>query len=142
MLIRKRASALERVLSLSLLMMGRGAWAQNPSLAPEFMQLRDPFKMPSLVSGEAETRTELELIPIESFKMIGVTTGPDRAKAMLQAQDGRTFFVTEKTKIGVNEGVIERITAKSVQIKEKKVNAMGQEEEFSFEIKFPSPGRM
>jgi Tfp pilus assembly protein PilP len=112
--------------------------AQFDAALNDFMKLRDPFKMPAKVAPQGTPKSELELIPIESFKVIGVTTGPDRAKAMLQAQDGRTFFVTEKTKIGLSGGVIEKISSRSVQVKEKKMNAVGQEEESAYEIKFPT----
>lgn len=115
---------------------------QGTSTAAEAMlRLRDPFKRPDLEMVKVVPKTELESYAADSFKMIGVLTGPKRLKAMLLAPDGKTYFVTERTKIGTRNGFVRRITPEAVSVREKVVNVLGQEENLDLEIKLPLEGK-
>ena len=78
---------------------------------------RDPFKRPPIKVGTEGPKSELQAFPVEKFKLMGVMTA-DRGhiKAMLQAPNGKTYFVQEKMLIGIRNGFIERITDNSVII--------------------------
>ncbi len=139
---------MRRLLLLSVLISGFSAFAADPAQpqsAPppsnsgnpkdiripsrdEMLRIRDPFKKPQMIADASVPRTELEMIPVENFKMVGVITGPDRVRAMLVDPTGKTHFVNERMKIGLRKGVIRKITADSILIQEKIVNVMGQEE--------------
>jgi Tfp pilus assembly protein PilP len=110
-----------------------GARAEGTNFEEEMMKLRDPFKMPELAHGD--TVSELETIPLEKFKMVGVVTGPKHVKAMLIGPDGKIFYVGEKTHIGVRKGTIKKISSRAVFVEEKIVNILGQEEVMVTEIK-------
>ena len=56
---------------------------------------------------------------------------------MLLDPDGKSHLVTERECIGVRDGVITKITAKRVVIREKTINVLGQEEVVVTEIKLP-----
>lgn len=99
-------------------------------------QLRDPFKKPILQYKKKVMKTPLEKFASESFKLVGVMTGPERLRAMLMAPDGKSYFVAEKTRIGVNNGVILRITPDKVMVREKVKNELGAKENVDIEIRF------
>jgi Tfp pilus assembly protein PilP len=103
----------------------------------EMLQLRDPFKSPSLQMLDGVPKTELETIPIDQFKLLAVITGPERMRAMLSNQAGKNFFVGLGTKIGVRKGVVRKISRASVKVRERVVNILGQEEDIETEIRLP-----
>lgn len=105
-----------------------GGEAIQPNIAPERLNMRDPFKMPEIPIEKLSPRTELERLPLESYKLIGILTGPERMKAMLQTSEGRTYFAMERMKIGLNGGVILKITSDGIIVREKMINILGQEE--------------
>jgi Tfp pilus assembly protein PilP len=113
----------------------------NPSRSPasgleeELLNLRDPFRVPDLIFKKEIARTELESYPVESFKLVGVLTGPDRMRAMILTPNAKTFFVSERTKIGVRGGIIRKIDTDSIRVREKIVNTLGQEENIDTEIR-------
>ncbi|MGK5087778.1 pilus assembly protein PilP [Bdellovibrionota bacterium FG-2] len=119
----------------------------NPS--SELLKLRDPFKRPSALgaggaggAGEGLKPTSaLETLSIDQIKVVGIMTGPGAHRAMIQAADGRTFFVAENSKVGMRKGVVKKITADSVRIREKILNALGQEESVDTEIRLPAESR-
>jgi Tfp pilus assembly protein PilP len=105
------------------------------SPATELLNLRDPFRSPPEVEVAGDTRSELEQSPVDQFKMLGVATGPKKIKAMIQDSKGKTHFVSENTKIGQRKGIVRKITAQSVIVKERIINVLGQEEDVDYEIK-------
>ena len=107
--------------------------APAPSAAVDYKKFRDPFKEPA-TSEVQELRSDLERFPANDFKAVAVITGPLRMRAMLLAPDGKTHYVSEKMKIGMREGVIVKITTKSLVIREKVVNPLGEVELFDTEI--------
>ncbi len=105
------------------------------SPATELLKLRDPFKSPAEVLMAGDTRTELELFPIDQFKLVGVATGPKKIKAMIVDPKGKTHFVAENTKVGQRKGIVRKITPQVVYVRERIINVLGQEEDVDFEIR-------
>ena len=107
----------------------------SSALIPEDrINLRDPFRMSDISLEQLRSRSPLELQPLDSFKMIGVLTGPDQIKAMLRGMNGRAYIVTEKMKIGFNGGFIRKITPDGILVREKTTNVLGQVENMDVEI--------
>lgn len=125
--------------------------ANEPNAAPamgtpdaagmDLANLRDPFRRPVLVDAQARPLSELEYYPTEQYRMVGVVTGPEHLRAMIVAPNGKTHFVAEKTKIGVRKGVITRITAHSLVIRERVLNTLGKEEIVNTELRLPDQSR-
>lgn len=101
--------------------------------AVDYKRFRDPFKEPAYIESK-NTRSELERYAVTEFKVTGIVTGPLRMRAMLLAPDGKTHYVSEKMKLGMRDGVITRITTKTVVVREKVVNPLGEVELFDTEI--------
>lgn len=93
------------------------------------LNIRDPFRKISLSATAKVPRTPLEQFPSDSFKMVGVLTGPERMRAMVQDPDGKTHVVSEKMKIGLRDGVIHRIAGDRIVIREKLTSVLGQIED-------------
>lgn len=99
----------------------------------DYKKFRDPFKEPAYSEAQ-EFRTDLERFAVTDFKVTGVITGPIRMRAMLLSPDGKTHYVSEKMKVGLRDGIVVKITTKSVVIREKVVNPLGEIELFDTEI--------
>lgn len=112
---------------------------QAPSA--EILKTRDPFKRPVIQNIIALPRTDLEMFPIDQFRMLGVVTGPEHLRALLLAPNGKTYFVAERMRIGVRKGVIRRITPESIKVRERIINVLGQEEDVDSELRLPSENR-
>lgn len=118
---------------------------QTPERTPErtveeILKRRDPFAKPDLMARRRKNgalMSELEQIPVQDFKMVGVVTGPNRLKAMILAPNGKTYFVSEHDRIGVNKGVIKKITPDAIIVREKILNLLGKEEDILTEIALP-----
>ena len=110
-----------------------------PQIPESILKERDPFKRPPIRAGSEGPRSDLQTFPVEKFKLMGVMSGDHgHMKAMLQAPNGRTYFVQEKMLIGIRSGFIQKITDTAVIVREKIVNALGQEEAVNSEILLPS----
>jgi type IV pilus assembly protein PilP len=111
--------------------------ASAPRMAPgsavDYKKFRDPFKEPAF-SESVIIKSDLERFPVTDFKVTGVITGPIRMRAMLLAPDGKTHYVSENMKVGTRDGVIVKITTKTVVVREKVVNPLGEVEMFDTEI--------
>jgi Tfp pilus assembly protein PilP len=114
---------------------------EGPMIADELFKIRDPFKMPELEKIELTPKTDLERFPVEAFKLMGVLTGPEKLRAMVQAPDGKTYFVAEASRIGIKGGIVKKITPTSIKIREKFVNMIGREEDIESEIRMLPEGR-
>ncbi len=109
---------------------------EEPQIAEEMLKLRDPFRAPEILSLKAQLpKTDLERYPLDEYKLLGVITGPNRLRALLLCPNGKTYFVGEKTKIGMHRGIIRRITPDRIDVREKITNALGQEENLDGEIR-------
>jgi hypothetical protein len=107
----------------------------------EVTRVRDPFKKPTLRAVESKPRSELELYPVEKFKLVAVITGPKKLRAMLQGPDGKSYFVAEGMAIGFRKGVIRKITHDAVLVREQVLNVLGQEENVDSDLKLPEEGK-
>ena len=110
---------------------------------PEMLtKLRDPFQKPALKELGDGPKSELERYPVEQYELLGVVTGPLKMRAMVRSPDSKTHVVSERMKMGVHSGIVRKITAGSVVVREKTLNIFGQEEEVDTEIKLvnKSPG--
>ncbi len=117
-----------------------------PPVAPiisanALLKLRDPFKRPQIQNTLLGAKSELETIPVEQFKMLGVLTGPEKVRAMIAGPSGKTYFVSENMKVGVHRGWIKRITPQSVVVREKIVNLLGKEEEVDSVVSLPEESK-
>lgn len=99
------------------------------------LKLRDPFKRPIFGVEVEGPRSELERYATGELKLVGIMTGPTRMRAMVQAPDGRTYFLAERMRVGTRKGVVRKITSESVLINEKIVNVLGEEESVQVELK-------
>jgi type IV pilus assembly protein PilP len=107
--------------------------------AVDYKKFRDPFKEPA-ISETLIVKSDLERFPVTDFKVTGVITGPIRMRAMLLAPDGKTHYVAENMKVGMRDGVIVKITTKTVVVREKVVNPLGEVEMFDTEIGIDQAG--
>ncbi len=107
----------------------------GPLIPDDFAKLRDPFRAPESQIISLESKSELESYGIEDYKMNAAITGPSRIRAMISAPDGKTFFVSEKMKIGLRNGIIKKILPEKIIVKEKIINAIGQQEFIDSEIR-------
>ncbi len=104
--------------------------------------IRDPFQAPDFKLEENDgPRTPLELVAADKFKLVGVITGPDRFRAMVQDPSGQTHLVSEKMKIGIRKGVVKKITSRGIWVREKVVNVLGQEESVDTVLKLEDPAK-
>ena len=145
------------LLWMMLLLMGTTAWAGDdktsevplPIPTPEVSgipevpdiidaKLRDPFQMPEIKLDKLLQKGELEAHLVTDFKLIGVLTGMERLRALVQAPSGKTYVVGERMKLGIQGGVIRRITHDTVYVREKFMNVVGQEETTEIELRLPS----
>jgi Tfp pilus assembly protein PilP len=106
----------------------------------ELLNLRDPFKRPDLEIQGGTPKSPLEMISIDQVKLTGVITGPHRFKAMLQVGD-KTYFVSEKAKVGSRKGYVAKITQNSIRVRERIVNLLGKEEDVETELKLASDAK-
>lgn len=113
--------------------------AQVTEQAPDFTQIRDPFKQPPSIALQVAPKTPLENFPVDTLKMIAVMSGPRRKKALIAAPDGKNYIVMEKMKVGVRGGAISRITPDAILIREKIVNIVGEEEDLDTVLKIMAP---
>ncbi len=96
--------------------------------------VRDPFKKPQNETPESEHKHDLEKYAADQFKMTGVILGTGRLRAMLKGPNGKTYFVTVGTRIGVRSGVVSKITSDAVFVKERVINILGSQEDVTVVI--------
>ncbi len=116
-----------------ILLLSISAWSDS-KIPESFLRIRDPFKRPNLQAELGSPKSELELFATEQFKMVGAISGPDKKRAMLLGPDGKNYLVSENTKIGTRKGVILKITASAVQVREKVINILGEEEPVNIDL--------
>lgn len=108
------------------------------------LTLRDPFRRLILDNNGtrgSEGLPELERFDVEKFKLVGVITGPKKSKALVTGPSGKLHIVSEDTKIGTREGVIRKIAPGMIEIQERVVNLLGQEEQIETVLQFKEEGK-
>ena len=110
----------------------------EPMSMEETLTLRDPFRRPNKFSENSTDAAipELERYSLEQFKIIGIITGPKKAKALLSTPTNKMFIVQESDKLGNRSGIVKKIKDRSVLVREKLVNLIGQEENIETELKY------
>ena len=73
--------------------------------------------------------------------MLGAMTGGKHLTAMVQAPNGKTYFVQEKMPIGDRKGIIRKITDTEIFVRERVVNVLGIEETVNSTIELPSDSK-
>lgn len=118
--------------------------AEPPISLEASMSLRDPFRRPVLRAGDGKDEggkvPELERYSVDEFKLVGVITGTRKNKAMLVTPDGKMHIVSESARIGLRHGVIKKIVPGKVDIEEKSVNILGEEEKSETTIELSEKG--
>jgi len=99
-----------------------------PPEGDEIYQRRDPFRKPDIALEKVQPKGELEMMPLESFTLVGITKGLERVVAMVRDQNGKTWFLEEGVRIGTRGGVIQKISGTQIEIKEVTQNVLGQDE--------------
>ncbi len=123
-----------RIAALSLMLTGTAAAAADPVKAPpkepdtvtvEMLKLRDPFKRNVPPTAPQAPKPPLESFPAYNFKYIGFISGPLHRRAVLQPPDGVTIIVSERMKIGTQNGVITQINKDAIVVHEQIPNQLG-----------------
>ena len=114
-------------------------YAYNPS------GRRDPFA--PIMEKEDRTARANERPPLErynllDFKLAGVIWGGFGYNAMLEGPDGKGYFAHVGTVIGLNRGVVKKITQTKMIVEEKFKNFSGEIErkEFVLELRKKQEG--
>jgi hypothetical protein len=120
-----------------IFMMGTLWAAETPqkNYLSEMLRMRDPFRRSEGTSAMKVIKTELEKFSVSEFKMVGISTGPTKTRALVSAPDGKNYFVAEGMKIGLRGGFVRKITSDQIQVREKIVNIIGEEENVDSEIR-------
>lgn len=103
---------------------------KEPSRAPEEGYTynprgrRDPFKSLLIVEREKAARLGEVLPPLQKidsadFKLTGIIWDQAEYTAMVETPDGKGFVVKEGMIVGLNKGVVKKITPRAVTIEEK-----------------------
>ena len=85
----------------------------------------DPFKSFIAIQEELEEKkkskpkTYLETLDLSQLELIAIITGPKGNWAMVRDAKGLGHVIRKGTAIGTNSGVVEKITAKEVIIREE-----------------------
>lgn len=120
---------------------GEASGSVTTVVGSEAMKLRDPFKRPTLEGAGGIPKTDLENFQVENIRMVGMLSGPTNKRAMVLAPNGKTYLVADGTKIGIRSGVVTKINPDSIEVKEKIVNVLGQEEEINTVLHLPDEAR-
>lgn len=93
---------------------------------------RDPFR-PTLMPRRVQPlQIAVPLTPLQSYdadslRIVGIIWGEMGKRALVQAPDGKAYFVTAGTLVGKNMGQVVEINSSSVIIEEKIVDIFGKE---------------
>lgn len=90
---------------------------------------RDPFKS-IIMSSEKQISMEnlppLQRIDLAELKLIGIVWGGFGYGAIVQTPDGKGYPIKKGTRVGLNSGVVDRITNKEVLIREKHLDIFNE----------------
>ena len=88
---------------------------------------RDPFR--SLIQiGERKIDPNLpplQRTELSALRLTGVVWGDFGYEALVQTPDGRGYEVEVGTKIGINQGMVSRITPLNLSVEERSVDILG-----------------
>jgi len=92
---------------------------------------RDPFRSLIITERVREAKMVEELPPLQKidsadFRLTGIVWDQSGHFAMVETPDGKGFVVREGTIIGLNKGVVKKITDRSLTIEEKVKTYIGE----------------
>ena len=126
-----------KFLSLALLIFVLAVTIAAASDIPkDLLTQRDPFKMTEIPKNTA-TVSELEMYPVEQFKLIGVLEGLNGLSAMVVSPNGKTYFVKKGMVMGTQKGTIRKITDDALIVRERVKNVLGDLESVDTSITLP-----
>jgi len=101
----------------------------------------DPFQ-PTTVALEAKGKGKNKILPLERFEvtefdLVGVISGPEIKKAMVQDLTGKGFFIQVGTRIGKRKGKVIQISDKEVIIEEPFKDFLGRKSFRKITLKLP-----
>ncbi|MFQ5781100.1 MAG: pilus assembly protein PilP [Nitrospiria bacterium] len=90
---------------------------------------RDPFR--SVIEASIKTKNMMNLPPLQRIaisdvRLIGIVWGGFGFGAIIQTPDGKGYPIRKGTRIGLNEGVVRRITQEEVLIHETFSDIFGE----------------
>jgi type IV pilus assembly protein PilP len=90
---------------------------------------RDPFRS-ILVTAEKiqrlETLPPLQRTDVADLKLIGIVWGSVGHHAMVQTPDGKGYTIKRGTLVGVNNGVVKKITERALIVEEQYTDIFGE----------------
>lgn len=112
------------------------------------LEIRDPFQKPidtnlkkssviAMPTAKATPKAELEKFSLDQIRVTAILSGLNRTRAMVSTPAGRVYYITEREKMGLHNGVVRRITPDTVFVREKFINSAGFEEIIDTELKLP-----
>ncbi len=107
--------------------------------AQESLNLRDPFSRPLKYADSlaASDVPELQRYALDQIKIVGIITGPKKAKALISTPNQKMHIVQVGDKIGNRSGVVRQIRDTSVTVREKVQNVLGNDEDLDSILKYP-----
>lgn len=92
---------------------------------------RDPFKSLIILEAEKVGKRIEELPPLQridsaDLKLTGIIWDKAGYIAMVETPDGKGFVVKEGTIVGLNKGIVKKITSRSLTIEEKIKTYVGE----------------
>jgi len=109
----------------------------------ELLNRRDPFRPPSEILATTPLvgqKSETQFYGSSDYRLIGVMTGPNRVKALVESPSGKTFFVTTNDPLGAAGGRVVQINENSMVIEERVTNPMGNSEKVKRTINLVQEG--
>jgi hypothetical protein len=115
---------------------GRPVVVLEPISVEESLKMRDPFRKPAKFAapGNDLALPDLERYGTDQIKIVGIITGPKKPKALVVTPNNKMFIVSENDRMGIHKGVVTKIGEKSIVVRERIVNLVGQEENTDTEI--------
>lgn len=109
---------------------------------------RDPFRSLIITEKVKEAKMVEELPPLQKvdsadLKLTGIVWDQSGHFAMVETPDGKGFVVKEGTIVGLNKGIVKKITQKSLTIEEKVKTYLGElkTREVTLELRKREEGR-
>jgi len=93
---------------------------------------RDPFR--SILASTRKSRKKMMSLPplqrmsLSELKLIGIVWGGYGFGAIVRTPDGKGYTLRKGTRVGINNGIVRRITKEEVMIKETGTDIFGEPE--------------
>ncbi len=108
----------------------------DPLSIEDSLNMRDPFRRPIKFADPSSNLAlpELERYSLDQLKIVGIITGPKKPKALVTTPTSKMFIVQEADRLGSHNGIVKKIKNKSIVVREKVMNLLGQEENSDTEV--------